>query len=316
MASAIGALAAVLGYFAFAFLDSSSHWPGGSSLPGFVCGVIGGAIIVFEFLLWPRKLLRRCRWGSTRTWMVAHIWLGLLCVPLIVLHSGFRLGGWLTMALLFLFSFVIASGVFGLWLQQWLPRLMTDLVPSETVYSQIDAVAGRLSADAEQLVAAACGAVGPDSEQLSVGLWREESPAHEHADHMVVGRPRDVGNIEGAVVQTIAPESPVPGSEALAKAFRETIREFLRSGSKSKSRMLKDPNRASCFFQELRSQLAPEAHATVDTLQRWCEVRRQFDVQSRIHHWLHVWMSGHLFVSVALVLLMFIHIYGALKYWY
>src|SRR5262249_18237218 len=35
--------------------------PGGASLPGLVFGVAAAAIMVFELLLWPRKLLRRWR---------------------------------------------------------------------------------------------------------------------------------------------------------------------------------------------------------------------------------------------------------------
>lgn len=317
-AAAVGAFAALLWYFVFALLVPSSRWPGGSSPPGLVCGVAGGTIIVFELLLWPRKMLRRFRWGKTRVWMAAHVWLGLLCVPLIVLHSGFRWGGLLTETLVVLFSLVIASGVFGLWLQQWLPRMMTELVPSETVYSQIDAVASRLSADAEQLVAATCGVAGRDDRHTHTfsGGSRAESRPAAPTDHMIVGRPREVGNIEGAVVQTIAPLSPVPGSEALSIAYQKTIKGFLRHGSRGNSAILKDRNRAHYFFQELRSQLAPETHAVVETLQRWCELRRQFDVQSRLHHWLHLWMGVHLHLSVALVLLMLLHIYGALKYWY
>ena len=64
-------------------------WPGGGSLPGFVFGVAGGLIIVFEMLLWARKKFRAVRIGRAKLWMKAHIWLGLLSLPLLVLHSGF-----------------------------------------------------------------------------------------------------------------------------------------------------------------------------------------------------------------------------------
>ena len=44
-----------------------ARWPGGSSPVGFAYGVIGGGIIAFEFLLWPRKKLRTVRIGRRAT---------------------------------------------------------------------------------------------------------------------------------------------------------------------------------------------------------------------------------------------------------
>ena len=76
--------------------------------------------------------------------MRAHIWLGLWAVPLIVLHSGLQLGGRLSIVLMVLFIVVIISGIFGLLLQQVLPRVMLRRVPAETIYSQIDHVAEQL----------------------------------------------------------------------------------------------------------------------------------------------------------------------------
>src|SRR5437016_6235342 len=49
-------------WFALACVGQSAY-PSGSSLPGFTFGVIGGAICLFEFLLWPRKKLRTWRIG-------------------------------------------------------------------------------------------------------------------------------------------------------------------------------------------------------------------------------------------------------------
>src|SRR5689334_5062014 len=75
----------------------SSEWPGGASLVGFCYGVAGGLIILFECFLYVRKkYLRAWRIGRTQVWLRAHIWLGLLTVPLLVYHSGFRLGGTLS----------------------------------------------------------------------------------------------------------------------------------------------------------------------------------------------------------------------------
>lgn len=61
--------------------------PGGSSRVGLACGIAGGAIILFELLLWPRKRVRSWRLGSAQSWLRAHVWLGLLAVPLVLLHA-------------------------------------------------------------------------------------------------------------------------------------------------------------------------------------------------------------------------------------
>src|SRR4051812_20640853 len=133
-------------------------WPAGSSLPGFTFGVVGGLIIVFEMLLWVRKKYRVVRIGRAKLWMKAHIWLGLLCLPLLILHSGFH---WWNLALsgvlMAVLLVVIVSGVGGLALQQVLPPIMLDETPAETIHSQIDYVLGQLLSEARRLVYVTCG---------------------------------------------------------------------------------------------------------------------------------------------------------------
>ena len=137
-----------------------SRWPGGSSPAGLLLGS-------------PRQRHHAVRVPALaseegagladrlgRVWMRAHIWLGFLTVPLIVLHSGFSLGGQLSSLLMILFGIVIVSGIFGLVLQQFLPRLMLERVPAETIYSQIDYVAEQSYWNAEDLIEATCGAAG------------------------------------------------------------------------------------------------------------------------------------------------------------
>lgn len=114
--------------------------PSGSTYLGLGLGVVAALIILFEMLLWPRKRLRRYRLGKTRAWMYWHIWLGLLSLPLAVGHAGFQFGGPLTTVTLVLFLAVIASGIWGLTVQQVIPtRLLIDF-PAETVESEVDRV--------------------------------------------------------------------------------------------------------------------------------------------------------------------------------
>ena len=147
----------------------SPQWPGGSSVPGFTFGVVGGLIVLFEFLLWCRKKVRVWRIGSAQTWLRAHIWLGLLCLPLLVLHSGLRLGGTLSTVLMVLLVIVIVSGIGGLILQNMLPRRALEAMPAETVYSQMDYLVGQLLAEAERLVSKTCGIKAEDLTPIAEG---------------------------------------------------------------------------------------------------------------------------------------------------
>jgi hypothetical protein len=109
--------------------------PGGSSRTGLAAGIVGGLIIGFELLLWPRKRVRSWRLGSAQSWLRAHVWLGILAVPLVLMHARLLfIGGLLNWALMVLFFLVIASGIWGLVLQQYMPQAMLDHVPAETIY--------------------------------------------------------------------------------------------------------------------------------------------------------------------------------------
>jgi hypothetical protein len=283
------------------------EWPGGSSLPGLVFGIVGGLIVLFEFLLWLRKKVRVWRIGRAQAWLRAHIWLGLLCLPLLIYHSGLRFGGTLSTVLLLLVIVVVASGVWGLALQQFLPQQMLEDVPAETIYSQIDHLSEQLIAEAEQLVWLTCGP-GP-------GEGPEPLPLAEGGGaHLVVGALRSAGKVQGKVLATHAPAEPIPEAEPLRVFFREMVAPFLRGGARSGSPLV-SANVATAMFDDLRLKVPPAAQEAVAVLEDVCNQRRQWVQQARLHFWLHNWLCVHFPLSVALVVLMFIHVWVALKYW-
>ncbi len=222
--------------------------------------------------------------------MIAHVWLGLLTVPLIV------------------------SGVWGLALQQFLPTRMLDQVPAEMIHSQIGRMVGFMVADAHRLVAATCGpAPGEDSHEA-------EPEDVEHGvpiSHLTVGAVQTVGDIQGdiqgKVLVTRVPGAAVPGSEPLRELFRSSIAPYPIRGRASRS-PLTIPNKARAIFDDLRARLGPATHETVQILENLCDQRRQLDLQDRLHRRLHNWLAVHLPLSVAVVVLMFAHARVALKY--
>jgi len=110
--------------------------------------------MVFAGLLAGRKKVPVWRLGRAQTWMRGHLWLGLLSLPIIFFHAGFRFGGPLTSVLMVLVIIVVASGIFGAILQHYVPNIMTAQVPSETIFEQIDHVRAQFVSDADELIAA------------------------------------------------------------------------------------------------------------------------------------------------------------------
>jgi hypothetical protein len=282
-------------------------WPGGSSVPGFTFGVAGGLIILFEFLLWPRKHVRTWRVGQTKAWMRAHIWLGLLTAPLLILHSGFVWTNTLGNVLTILLLIVVVSGIWGLVLQQYLPQRMLHDIPAETIYSQIDSVMKQLTHEGERLVNATCG-YPADQEEA------EEQQELAGVGFMTLGAVRSTGKVQGKVLLTKVPQKPIPEAESLRDYFTETIRPYLDHG-KAHGSPLQYRLQAETIFDDMRTKLVPEAHESLDALEDLCNQRRQLDRQKRLHFWLHNWLLIHLPLSVALVVLMFVHVFYALKYW-
>ena len=123
---------------------------GGTPL-GLIFGAISLSIFVFAALLGVRKKVVLWRIGNLQRWLRAHIWLTLLTIPLVILHSGFRLGGPMTTLLLVLYAIVMVSGIYGLALQHQLPRIMKERLPAETVYEQIPHIRAQLFAAATKM---------------------------------------------------------------------------------------------------------------------------------------------------------------------
>src|SRR5438105_7530263 len=129
---------------------SEHHRVGGTPL-GLIFGTIALGIFVFAALLSLRKKIPLWRVGTVQRWLRAHIWLTLLTIPLVILHSGFRLGGPMTTLLMGLYAIVMVSGIYGLVLQHLMPRLMKERLPAETVFEQIPHIRAQLAVAAEKM---------------------------------------------------------------------------------------------------------------------------------------------------------------------
>jgi hypothetical protein len=191
---------------------------------------------------------------------------------------------------------------------------MLQALPAETIYSQIDYVSRQFAADAQRLVLTACGEErgGEGAEALSPSISQRERDDEEA--FVVIGAVRTVGSIRGKVLATQARAARVANPQVLRTAFFDSIKPYLEQGAAGGS-LLADRNRAALWFEELRAGAGTDGQETIAALENWCESRRQFDLQGRLHRWLHGWLSIHLPLSTALLILLAAHIYAALKYW-
>lgn len=306
----VAAILATAGAIAWYFWEAHGkiRWPGGGSLVGLTYGMIAGSIIVFECLLGLRrtKLFRTSRWlGPAQFWMKAHIWLGLLAVPLVIMHSGWQWGGWLSTFVAGIFALVTASGIFGWYMQNLIPRWLIEAVPEETIHSQIDAVAAQLAADARRVV----GLHAPLAEM-------HELSARKRSEHLVVaGAPRRVGTM---VERVPRPQQETPQELVIPQLLRDAVQNdlepFLLTG-KSRERGLQTTHRAAWYFEEVRRRINDrELQNVVSTLEKLCERRRQMNTQQVLHFWLHGWLSLHLPLAMMLLILLAAHIWFALRY--
>jgi hypothetical protein len=252
----------------------------GTTVLGYWCGVLGFAIIFFEMLLWPRKRGRGYRLGKARVWMWWHIWLGLACLPLAIVHSGFTYGGPLTGILMIVFLVVIGSGAWGLAMQQMIPRKLLEEIPAETIATQRHVVLHQLIAEAGALIES----MQPDDED------------DEHG---------------GASVAT---RSAVYRASQIQAFYRNQIVPYLNSEGLGAG-PLASRSRSVTLFADLRRGSAVELGEAVNRLEVICETRRQLDRQYRMYRMLHNWLLIHLPLSVTLSALLVVHLFYALKFW-
>ncbi|WP_254510714.1 hypothetical protein [Anatilimnocola floriformis] len=308
----IAAILATAGAIAWYALEAAGglRWPGGSSLVGLTYGIVAAGIILFECLLGLRRtsFFRTSRWlGSAKFWMKAHIWLGLLAVPLVLMHTGFHWGGWLSTLVAGAFALVTASGIFGWYMQNLIPRWLIEAVPEETIHSQIDAVAAQLCADARRAV----GLHAPlaDGHELSFKDSRRTGKL------IMAGAPRRVGTM---VERTPRPKQEATQELAIPQLLRDAVEQdiepYLLTG-KSPDRGLHTTHRGVWYFEEIRRRINDrELQTVVSTLAQLCERRRQMNTQQVLHFWLHSWLSLHLPLAMMLLILLAAHVWFALRY--
>lgn len=98
--------------------------------------------------------------GRSRAWLYFHVYGGSLFLILVLMHSGFRLPvGALNWGLWLLSLWTAISGLCGLMLQRWIPRVLASGLKIEVNYDRIDELTADIRERAEKLAASCDDAV-------------------------------------------------------------------------------------------------------------------------------------------------------------
>jgi len=156
---AIAVLACVGVWFANVVLDEVR--PGSDWAIGYGAAALALLAVAAAYGLRRRAMkVASRRGGSSSAWLAVHVYGGGLFLILVLMHSGFRLpSGWVTWWLWILSWWVVLGGLGGLFLQRWIPRLLTSGLGVEAHYDRIPELVAGVRERADKLAAQCSPAV-------------------------------------------------------------------------------------------------------------------------------------------------------------
>ncbi len=248
-----------------------------------------------------------------KTWLSAHVWLGLLSFVLILEHSGLRWGTGLAALLMWIFAVILVSGIFGVAMQNYIPRRMTELVPHETIYEQIPTVVRGLRIEADERAEFLTADLGIHEEDVEFiragGVKQYFDPAQKKgaAEKLQVFIDK----------RKASPQIEIEESarDAVRAHYLQEIRPFLEEKPAPASyRLLGSRELVAAYFNHLRTIMPVAAHDVLRDLEEISEERRQLLVQKRLHGWMHTWLLVHVPLSFAFLVLIAVHAVLSLRY--
>ena len=284
-------------------------------------------------LLSPLHLLPAWHNQTRAWWLRAHVWMGLFSMVVILCHSGYRWGGWLTVTLWVLLLLLLASGVFGLLMQQFLPQGLSIRFPHEAPYGQIPHFRQVTSARATELLNALAVETSADDpadalrqfgQQIGSYLGGGEVCSKRFFSGQVsiesyfenfrlrMGWPRfDVADRD-ARLERISTEVKTAG-----KKWEQTNVDALLNADPPLDLRAKSEQ-----FIKALDPFAPQAREVsllfrdcwLAQIEQLCFENLAWDRQERMYHWLHGWLLIHIPLSLALLILALTHAIVALYF--
>jgi hypothetical protein len=123
-------LAIVAGTFVW---SAKREFPHGGSNIGLIFGTAGYLLILLLAYYGIRKRSYRSTFGTMEQWLQSHIYLGLLVLVLLSLHTGGRFNDTVAVTTFVLAAVVILSGMAGAIFFVTVPRLLTEVESNLTV---------------------------------------------------------------------------------------------------------------------------------------------------------------------------------------
>ena len=130
----ISALLAALAIVAYTLSRPAVGHYGGTWL-GYTLGSVGAAIIFFLLWFGVRKRQYQSSAIDVKSWLSAHVYLGVLLIIIVTLHTGFELGWNIHSLAYVLMLLVIFSGFYGVYAYLRFPRMMTEKMGEDTLES-------------------------------------------------------------------------------------------------------------------------------------------------------------------------------------
>ncbi len=109
---------------------------------GLTYGTLAALLMLGAAFLGVRRRMNKTaltyRLGKAQAWLQFHLYGSTLCLLLVFMHTGFRVPhGVLTWWLWLLSIWVTVSGIFGVFLQKWIPKLLASGLAMEVLYERI-----------------------------------------------------------------------------------------------------------------------------------------------------------------------------------
>lgn len=264
----------------FYLWDAPKHigGPSGSTFVGLTLGITAFAMMLLLAGLSLRRKVPHWRIGRAQTWLRMHIWFGLLVCLLVALHSGFKVGGTMTLWLWILLAIVTATGLYGLILQQMVPALLHTRVPGETIAQLLHGELEALGPLAQAVVEEYAGSVEQPAPPWTEGEGDAQRPA---------------------------------GGEPLRQFHNLRLAPFL-TGERVEE--LAGHSRVAMSYDVLRTHTPVHIHPGVDALER-LTIRRVDLLRQRRYMWLlFSWLIVHVPLSWLLIVLTAWHGLVALRW--
>lgn len=144
------AVASFVANILFAEVSPANNWGMGYGIAA-VTILVG--VIAWAIRRRTMRLSSKLRFGQSRSWLYFHVYGGLLFAVLVLMHSGFRIPtGILTQCLWVLSLWTVASGIAGLLMQKWIPRVLASGLSIEVLYERIPDLIDELRQKAEMMM--------------------------------------------------------------------------------------------------------------------------------------------------------------------